>query len=81
MGFSVPSERTEGGGPSENQLKFANDLAQKNSLVIPEETLKSGKSLSLWIEVVVGTKSQKADPAAVVPKAKASARKKKGVAP
>ena len=53
MGFFIPPARVEGGGPSEAQLKYANSLAQKNSLVIPEETLKSGKALSLWIEGVV----------------------------
>ena len=56
MGFSIPPARAAGGGPSEGQLKYAGDLAQKNSLVIPEETLKSGKALSMWIEGVVGTK-------------------------
>lgn len=58
MGFSVPPVRPVGGGPSEGQLKYANDLAAKNSLVIPEETLKTSKALSMWIEGVVGTKSQ-----------------------
>jgi DNA topoisomerase-1 len=56
MGFSVPPVRAPGGGPSEGQLKYANDLAQKNSRVIPEETLKSSKALSMWIENVVGKK-------------------------
>ncbi len=56
MGFAVPVARAAGGGPSEGQLKYANDLAQKNGLVIPEETLKSGKALSLWIEGIVGKK-------------------------
>jgi len=54
MGFFVPPVRAVGDGPSEAQLKFANSLAQKNSLVIPEETLKSGKALSHWIEGVLG---------------------------
>lgn len=63
MGFSVPPVRAAGGGPSEGQLKYANDLAQKNSLVIPEETLRNGKALSRWIEGVIGkrTTSQSAD--------------------
>jgi len=60
MGFSIPPVRAAGGGPSEGQLKYAGDLAQKNSLVIPEETLKTGKALSMWIEGVVGTKGQTA---------------------
>jgi DNA topoisomerase-1 len=76
MGFSIPLARAEGGGPSEGQLKYANDLAQKNSLVIPEETLKSGKALSMWIEGIVGKKDQKAPPSEVVPKARVKARKK-----
>ena len=58
MGFSIPPVRAVGGGPSEGQLKYAGDLAQKNSLVIPEETLKSGKELSMWIENVVGAKGR-----------------------
>jgi len=62
MGFFIPPVRAEGGGPSEGQLRYAGDLAQKNSLVIPGETLKSGKSLSLWIEGVVGKKSRAAQP-------------------
>ena len=60
MGFSVPPVRAAGGGPSEGQLKYAGDLAQKNSLLIPEETLKSGKALSMWIEGVVATKGRTA---------------------
>ena len=56
MGFSIPPARAEGGGPSEGQLKYAGDLAQKNGLVIPEETLKNGKALSMWIEGIVGAK-------------------------
>jgi len=56
MGFSIPPARTEGGGPSEAQLKYANDLAQKNGLVIPEESLKSGKAISLWIQGVISRK-------------------------
>ena len=70
MGFSIPPVRAAGGCPSEAQLKYANDLAQKNSTVIPEETLKTGKALSLWIEGVVGKKDQTAHAAAVVPKSK-----------
>ena len=56
MGFAVPPARTAGGGPSDAQLKFAGSLAQKNALVIPEEILKSGKALSLWIDSVIGRK-------------------------
>jgi DNA topoisomerase I len=63
MGFSIPPVRAAGGGPSEGQLKYAGDLAQKYSLVIPGETLKSSKALSMWIEGIVGAKGQKADPA------------------
>jgi DNA topoisomerase-1 len=55
MGFSIPPARA-GGGPSEAQIKYANALAQKNSLIIPKETLQTGKTLSIWIEGVVGTK-------------------------
>jgi DNA topoisomerase I len=76
MGFSVPPVRAAGGGPSEAQLKFATDLAQKNSLDIPEETLKSGKELSRWIESVVGAKEQTPPSSAYVPKGAASAKKK-----
>jgi DNA topoisomerase-1 len=59
MGFSIPPARAAGGGPSEAQLKFAGSLALKNGLVIPEETLKTSKALSLWIDTAVGTKNQK----------------------
>jgi DNA topoisomerase-1 len=58
MGFSVPQVRSAGGGPSEAQIKYANALAQKNSLVIPDEAIRTGKALSLWIEGVVGSKKQ-----------------------
>jgi DNA topoisomerase-1 len=53
MGFFNPPTRVAGGGPSEAQLKYANDLAAKNRLVIPEESLKTSKALSLWIEEVI----------------------------
>jgi DNA topoisomerase-1 len=53
MGFFIPPMRVAGGGPSEAQLKYANDLAAKSSLVIPEESLRTGKALSLWIEEVI----------------------------
>lgn len=62
MGFSIPQARAVGGGPSEGQLKYAGDLAQKNNLAIPEETLKSGKELSIWIEGIVGTKGNRKSP-------------------
>ena len=65
MGFSIPPARVAGGGPSEAQLKYATSLAQKHGLVIPDDTLKSGKALSLWIEGVVGSKIQAADKVAV----------------
>ncbi|MDD2467413.1 MAG: type I DNA topoisomerase [Desulfobulbus sp.] len=57
MGFFEPPTRPVGGGPSEAQLKYAKDLAVKNNLTVPEETLKSSKALSLWIENIVGKKS------------------------
>jgi DNA topoisomerase-1 len=59
MGFSVPPARAAGCGPSEAQLKFARSLSLKNGLDIPEETLKTGKALSIWIDSAVGTKDQK----------------------
>jgi DNA topoisomerase-1 len=49
MGFAVPPARAIAGGPSEAQLKYAAHLAARNSLTIPEEILKSGRALSLWI--------------------------------
>lgn len=58
MGFFAPPTRSAGGGPSENQLKYAQHLAAKNKLTIPEETLWSGRALSLWIEGVVGKRTQ-----------------------
>lgn len=56
MGFFVPPARAAGGGPSESQLKYAGDLAARNKLTIPEETLKTSAALSSWIEGVVGKK-------------------------
>jgi DNA topoisomerase-1 len=53
MGFSAPPTRVSGGAPSGAQLKYANDLAAKNSLIIPEDSLKTSKALSMWIEDVV----------------------------
>ncbi|MDA8430647.1 MAG: type I DNA topoisomerase [Geobacteraceae bacterium] len=67
MGFAVPPLRAAGGGPSEAQLSYANDLALKNKLVIPAESLQTGRSLSVWIEGAVGMKGQKADSSRVVP--------------
>lgn len=69
MGFSAPPARVAGGGPSEAQLKYANDLAAKNGLVIPEETLQTGKALSLWIEGVVGRKGPNEEKGAPPPPA------------
>lgn len=63
MGFFVPQPRAIGGGPSENQLKYAKYLAEKNHISIPEETLKSGKVLSLWIADVLGNKNPSPQPA------------------
>lgn len=75
MGFSIPPQRAAGGGPSEGQLKYAGDLARKNSLVIPEETLKTSKALSMWIEGIVGTKMQSTPSPTPVPKGKVSGKK------
>jgi DNA topoisomerase-1 len=75
MGFSIPAVRVAGGGPSEGQLKYAADLAQKNSLDIPDETLKSGKALSLWIEGAVGSKGQNARATTEVLPSKAPVKK------
>ncbi len=60
MGFFEPPARAAGGGPSESQLKYAKDLAVKNNLTIPEETVKTSMALSLWIENIVGKKSKRA---------------------
>lgn len=77
MGFFIPPARSMNGGPSEAQLKYANDLAQKNSIVIPEDALKTGKALSMWIEGVVSS----SHPPPVIPKARASAKVKIDVPP
>jgi len=61
MGYSNPPARVAGGKPSEAQLKYAHDLATKNNLVIPEEALMTGKTLSLWIEGIVGKKAPKGE--------------------
>ena len=54
MGYAKPQERGEGGGPSEGQLRYAGALAQKQGSIIPEETLKSGRELSAWIDAALG---------------------------
>ncbi len=77
MGFSIPPVRASGVGPSELQLKYAGSLAQKNSLVIPEETLKNSKALSMWIEGVVGSKNLSPPSTTDVPKTTATAPVKK----
>ncbi|MDD2309188.1 MAG: type I DNA topoisomerase [Desulfuromonadaceae bacterium] len=70
MGFFIPPVRAEGGGPSEGQLRYARDLAQKRNLVVSDETLKSSKALSMWIEGVVGTKVATTPSIKAVPKDK-----------
>lgn len=62
MGFVVPVVRGTGGGPSESQLKYANDLVARSGLILPEEVLKSGRELSQWIENAVGSRSVKDKP-------------------
>lgn len=57
MGFFRLFAPVAYGGSNDAQLKYANDLAIKDSLVIPEETPRSGKSLFQRIENIVG-KSQ-----------------------
>ena len=54
MGFYEPPAPAANGGPSDAQLKYARDLAARNTLVIPEETLRSSRALSRWIEGVAG---------------------------
>jgi DNA topoisomerase I len=56
MGFALPPERGEGGAPSEAQLRYARALAERDSLTIPEATLKSGRELSAWIDGALGKK-------------------------
>lgn len=76
MGFSVPPLRAAGGGPSEGQLKYAADLAKKNGLVIPGETLRNARALSMWIEGVVGSKGRPASSAVAVSGGKTPSGKK-----
>ncbi len=76
MGFTVPPVRAAGGGPSEAQLKYATALAQKNGLIIPEETLQNSKGLSMWIEGVVTSQSQGAPSTTDGTRDKALAKKK-----
>ncbi len=56
MGYATPPARGVNGGPSEAQLKYAADLASRDQVTIPEETLKNGKALSAWIAERVGKK-------------------------
>ncbi len=53
MGYVVPPARSPGGGPSEAQLRYANDLAAKQKSTIPPESLKSGPALSAWIAAAI----------------------------
>ncbi len=54
MDFASPPVRGVNGGPSEAQMKYAADLARRDNVTIPDETLKSGKALSAWIAEKVG---------------------------
>jgi len=66
MGFAVPPVRGVAGGPSEAQIKYASYLAAKHGLVIPEDTLKSGRMLSQLIsELVAKNDSQAKSPPAI----------------
>ena len=56
MGYAIPPARGVNGGPSEAQLKYAQALAQRDHVTIPDETLKSGKALSAWISERAGPK-------------------------
>ncbi len=76
LGFFIPPVRSAGDGPSEGQLKYAHDLAQKQSLVIPGETLKSSKALSVWIEGVVSTKTRPTPATTTAPIPAASIKKR-----
>ncbi len=58
MGYAVPPVRPANGGPSEAQVKYANDLAARDKVTVPEEALKSGKMLSAWISERVGVKPE-----------------------
>jgi len=61
MGFYEPPAPAANGGPSDAQLKYARDLAARNTLVIPEETLRNGRALSRWIEGVAGNKGSETE--------------------
>jgi len=67
MGYAIPPERSVTGGPSEAQLKYAAHLATTQGLVIPEDTLKSSRLLSMWISERVAKNAPA--PAATPPKA------------
>lgn len=64
MGFASPPVRGVAGGPSEAQLKYAAYFAGKYGVSIPEDTLKSGRALSLWIAEMAAKSSP--DPAKAV---------------
>jgi len=53
MGFFRPPVRPPGGGPSEAQLKYANDLAARHKLTIPAQAIKTSKGLSQWIAALL----------------------------
>jgi len=72
LGFAVPPERGEGGGPTEGQLRYAQALAQRGGLTIPEKALKSGREMTVWIE---GAAKGKGGGAAAGKKTKSYSRK------
>lgn len=43
--------------PSEAQLRFAQSLAERNEIAIPEDALASSRGLSAWIDVQLGGKT------------------------
>jgi DNA topoisomerase I len=66
MGFYNPPAFVAGGGPSDAQMKYANDLAAKKNITIPEESLKTSKALSMWIEGIVVKRRPREDKGALV---------------
>lgn len=50
-GYFVPTPRTEGGGaPSEKQLKYARDIAQKKGVELPKKVEVNAQACREWID-------------------------------
>lgn len=87
MGFAAQPEKKIISGPTPSQLNYAQDLAKKYNITIPEGALQSGKELSAWIRGVlanppaVNPEGSPAKPSQTVPKPAQEGNRGGGEAP